>query len=526
MHKFVMQNNGMLRQRKWTDVIKFTPEYYISAETADKVLTRTYLYRKFYRKFGQTEYKATLEDPVMFAKYILELPWVNNMTDIQKAILRAFAHYPETLVICGSKGGKSTIAAIATLWRIYLLLQIDDPCVKYGLNPGTPIMNMNIGPKDDTARDIILAYIVGFAEQSWYLSDFIVTQRRNDLEFIDNIYARAQGSSAKAGRGYQIYTLLFDEYCFFLDTTGNQSGSECVSAFMPRLLPFKTDGRFMGMSTPAGRNGAAYEMFARGTPQEPYILQRLPTHGEEKYRAVFQAPTWVLNPLYPENHPFLVKEKQRDGWAYDREYGAMFADVVTPFLTIPQINGILKSMYLAPTDKQNRYVIMFDPSLKYDTFALAMGYLKADGKVSIPLVQKWTPPRNGECINMMEIEAYIDNLCERYNVIDIIGDERLVTPMIQRLNNKGKPARGIQFGANTDMEIYGCFYELVTNNGLEIQDEQNMREELHRLQRIVLNDRYRVQAGPGASDDLADCCAKICHRLKVEKRDGGSVLLF
>jgi hypothetical protein len=85
----------------------------------------------------------------------------------------------------------------------------------------------------------------------------------------------------------------------------------------------------------------------------------------------------------PESHPFLIKEKQRDGWAFDREYGAMFADVVAPFLSVDQINRILKSMYMPPTDKVNQYVLMFDPSLKYDTFALAMGYLKGD-KVSIP----------------------------------------------------------------------------------------------------------------------------------------------
>ena len=159
-------------------------------------------------KFGKKEYEQTLKDPVAFCRYILGNPF--ELTEPQKAIFRAIGKYPEVLVIAGTKGGKSTISAGATLWGVYKLLQIPDPREYYGLNPGTPIYLMNIAPKEDLAINIILNYIEGLAENSWYLIEFIEKRRKNEIIFTDNIIARAQGSSIRAGRGYHIYFLICD----------------------------------------------------------------------------------------------------------------------------------------------------------------------------------------------------------------------------------------------------------------------------------------------------------------------------
>lgn len=477
--------------------------------------------RRVLRRFSEDEYKATIDDPVAFHKWILGIKW--DPSEAQKAIMRAFAKYPETLVICGSKSGKSTLSAELTLWRIYKLLLLDDPCAKYNLNPGTNIYSMNIAPKEDIATGVVLNYITGFAENSWYMSDYIVTPRSNELEFTDHIIARAQGSSSRAGRGYAIYTLLFDEFCHFIDTKGNLSGTQCVNAFMPRLLPFGEDGRFIGISTPAGRSGAAFDMFSTGEWIAPYIIQKMQTQNTQKFRAVFQIPTWVMNPLFPYEHPFLKKELQRDPWFFKREYGSEFADVVTPFFDMRQVEKCLKAFYVPPEEKTNNYAITLDAGLKHDNFALAMGHLDKEGKVIIDLTEVWSP-KYGEQINMVKIEDRVSSLCQSYKVVDILGDERLITPTIQRLQNIGLPARGYQFTTTSDMLLYENLIQLVNGQGIIIQESDMVKEEFRHLQRIVLADRFRVQAGPGSTDDLSDAIALLAYSLTVEMAGGGTLL--
>lgn len=476
-------------------------------------------------RLTKEQYKQTLVDPVAFHRYILRSSI--KLSKIQKAIMRAFAANPETLVICGAKGGKSTITADVILWRIYLLLQMKNPAKKYGLTPGTNIYCMSIAPKEDIAIYVLLNYMDGLTQNSWYLNDYVINRRKNELIFIDNIIARSQGSSSRAGHGYAIFTLAVDEFAHFMDTKGTLSGTECINAFMPRLLQFGTDSRFIGITTPAGRSGAAYEMFITGKPVDPWLLQKEKTHGEQPFRAVFQAPTWVMNPLYPRDHPFLKKEYERDPWFFEREYGGKFADSVSPFFDMHMVNQRFESFYVPPRDAANSYVIALDAGLLHDRFALAMGHLgEKNGKphVWIDFTKTWQPPK-GDMINMIEIEDYVVDLCKNYRVVDIICDIHLLATTIQRLANLGLPARGVRFGTKTDVMIYQPLLEATNMGTITIQFSEDVKKEFVSLQRIVLADRYRVQAGPGSADDLSDAIALVVYALVIEKSTGGTLII-
>lgn len=470
-------------------------------------------------KLTKEQYEATLKSPVAFHKHILSNPF--ELTEPQKAIFQAVAEHPETLVIGGSKGGKSTLSAEVTLWGIYRLLQVKDLTKKYGLNPGTNIYCMNIAPKGDLAIDIVLNYIKGYAEDSWYLSQYIENYKANEVHFVDHIIARAQGSSSKAGRGYAIYILVFDEFCYFIDTRGNLSGTQCVNAFMPRLLPFAPDSRFMGISTPAGRRGIAYDMFRTGKPMR--VIQKEATHGEQPFRAVFQYATWELNPLYPRNHPFLQKEYKRDPWFFEREYGAKFADVVSAFLNWKQIKSCVEALPLPHEDKLNNYIICHDPGLSRDAYAIGLGHILPDGRVRIDMVKVWEPTHE-KPVNMLEVEETIIDWCKRYRVTDIIGDKTRAQSTIMRLRGEGLPSRSMVAGAMTDIKIFQPLLELINMRGISLCSNEKMLNELKFLERITLANRYRVQASPGSTDDLADVVAMIAYVLKIEQTQGGVVL--
>jgi len=156
-------------------------------------------------KLTNEQYQETLKSLTTFHKLILGDPY--PLSPNQALIMSAISTHMETIAVAGSKGGKSTISAEASLWSVYRMLHVPNVYRKYGLNHGMFIYSMNIAPKEDVALDIVLQYIKSFAYDSWYLRDFIEKDKRKEMWFKAitdegeevTIIARAQGSSSKAG---------------------------------------------------------------------------------------------------------------------------------------------------------------------------------------------------------------------------------------------------------------------------------------------------------------------------------------
>lgn len=470
------------------------------------------------KKFTKAEYQRTLVDPSVFFKWILEEPF--KLSAIQTAILKAIGEYYETVVIAGAKGGKSTLSAVAALHGVYQLLTMKDPHAKYGLPPNSKIYIMCVAPKGDISINILLNYVQGYAVNSWYLQRYIENFKQEELIFTDNIIVKAQGSSSRAGLGYAIYRLIMDEVCHFMDTGGHMAGTRVLNAYAPRLLPFGTDGRIVAISTPAGRHGVGYEMFRTGKPIKPYIIQAEKDHGSQPFRAVFQAPTWEMNPRYPLDHPYLQKELKRDPWFFECEYGAKFADVVSAFFNAKQIDACKEHMPLPIKDKANNYVIAHDPGIIKDNWALAMGHLLADGRVRIDMTRQWNPTPK-QPVNVLDIEKYIVDLSKRYNVVDVLADQSRAVGTIQKLYNLGLPSRGMSYRSQTDVKLYQNLLELVNTKNISLPPDLTLLTQLKFLERITLADRFRVQGAPGSADDLADAVAMVAYALTVEKMGGG-----
>ena len=465
-------------------------------------------------KLSKEQYRETIVNPVAFHRLILGNPF--PLSPGQELFLECVGKYLETVAICGSKAGKSTLSAECTLWGVYRMLQTADPYKKYGLTSGMKLYAMNIAPKEDIAVNVILNYIKGLAENSWYLAQYIENVKREEVHFTGNIIARAQGSSSRAGRGYAIFSLILDEVCSFMDTRGQHSGSEVFNAYVPRLAPFGSDGRLIAISTPSGRSGIGYELFRTGKPIR--VLQLEPTHNQQPFRAVLQYATWELNPLpqYQRDSEFMKKELQRDSWFFEREYGALFADAVSRFLNPDLLLKCVRSFTVPSSDRTNNYVITGDPGFERDNYAVVMGHLAKDGKVVIDIARRFEPP-----LNIIEIENFYEDLCKRYRVVEIVLDQTRSMATINRLQEKHLPARGVYFRSKTDVKIYQSLLELVNIGGIIFPDYDPLIRELKFLERVVYPDRYRVQASPGSTDDLADAVALLTYILKVEKISSG-----
>jgi len=316
-----------------------------------------------------------------------------------------------------------------------------------------------------------------------------------------------------------------------MDTRGNLSGEMVMQAYVPRLAPFGTDGRFIVITTPQGRSGIAWDLFKTGVPV--HVIQKQVTHGEHPFRAAFQYATWQLNPLkqYAEDSEFMKKENFKDSWGFDREYRGLFSDVVSQFLNPTAIDTCTVDVKLPNVEKTQRYVITGDPGFEHDNYAITMGHLDALNNVIVDLAVKFEPP-----LNIIKIEDFYEDLCKRYNVVDVVLDKHLSMATIQRLCDKGLPSRGVSFGAKSDVKIYQNLLEIVNVQKIKIckrtqvykgdivEESDALLTELKFLQRVVLADRYRVEASPNHTDDLADAVALLAYTLNVERRQSGMVM--
>lgn len=474
---------------------------------------------------NKRQFDLTMDNLYAFHKYIMGN--YIKLTQPQINIMNAISEYLETICIIGSKGGKSTIAAETTLWGCWKMLNLADPFKKYGLTPGTIMYAMNIAPKEDVAINIVLQYIIALAEESPMYEFFDGEPRRDQLRFCNyteegtkvRVHAKAQGSSSKAGRGYAIFRLIMDEVSSFMDSRGNMGGMSCLNAYMPRLSVFGDDGRLVGITTPRGRSGAAWEMFRTGKPFR--VLQDVTTHNKHPFRAVFQYATWELNPLpqYAKDSRFMKKERVRDPWMFDREYGGLFADVVSAFLDKDQIESCITAPALPHREKTKSYVITGDPGFTHDSYAMSMGHYTEDDNVIVDLTMNWEPP-----LRLDHIEDYYSELCKRYNVDDIVLDQHLSMSTINRLQGRGLPVRGLPFSTYTDIRLYQNLLEMVNMNTIQFQNNLKMLQQLKHLQRIVRGDRYKVEASPGFHDDIADTVAMLAYVLNIEHQGRGVVL--
>jgi len=470
------------------------------------------------KQLTKEQYLETIRNPAACWRHILGNPF--TLSPNQELVMKTIGDYMETVVIAGSKSAKSTMSAGCSLWGIYRMLQIKNAHKHYGLTPGMKLYAMNIAPQEDLALNMVLAMIKGLAYNSEYLSQYIENEKREELHFTGGIVARAQGSSSRAGRGYAIFSLILDEVCSFIDTKGHMSGTEVLNAYTPRLAPFGTDGRLIAISTPQGRSGTGYELFRTGKPIR--VLQEEPSHNQHPFRAVFQYATWELNPLpqYKRDSEFMKKEFLRDSWMFDREYKALFADVISAFLSAEKIEECVDvNLKLPEYEKTQNYIITGDPGFERDNYAIVMGHEDKEENVIVDLAIAFEPP-----LNIVEIENLYEDLCRRYRVVDIALDQYLSLATIKRLQDKGLPARGVKRGAKSDVQIYQPLLELVNIKKIKLPDYPPLIRELKFLQRVTYTNRYRVEAAPGFTDDLADAVALLTYVLRVERKGKGIVM--
>jgi len=474
-------------------------------------------------------------NPCIFAYTMLKLPF-NRFSPQQEYILDTFYDpknkFKELLLSCGRKGGKTTISSMLLLYEVYKILVLhNDPQEDYGLMPKERIYFMLIGPSKEQSQNVSFDYVKTLAKTSPYLRNFISNETNEELVFEKNLVVRVQTSSSRGGRGFSTMLEIFDEIAHFIDNRGNLSGTELYYALIPNLKPLAPDSRSMLISSPAGKQGIFWEQFRSGRPL--YVTQETPEHNDQPWRAVFQYPTWSLNPKLQFNCLGCPKYKttacsstctsyelsldyRSNPEKFEMEYGAQFCDTIDAALSADKVRACATGRFIdmKSTDKTTPRVISLDPAMSGNSYALTMGHLDND-MIIVDLVKNWQGTRDLP-VKISMVEEYVEDLYKRFNVTHIIIDQFQSASTVQRLQERGVPVYMVHVTQQYNKTAYEYFINRINMEKITYPEYRELLNELVFLQCKRSGKSTRYEAALGHSDDLADAMARMVYVLETE----------
>lgn len=455
------------------------------------------------------------EDPIMFVKAILpHLPI--TLSPNQVKILRTFydpeKKYTELLLSCGRKGGKTLLVSIMVLYEVYRLLLTDNLHKKYGLIPNQPIYIMVVATSREQALGVLFQYIRSLVEGSWFFTDYVVNITNEEIEFQKRIKIRCQACSSRSGRGFPTWMNAYDEHAHMLTRSGNAAGDVVYNALQPNLKVFRGDGKSVSISSPAGMDGIFWELFKTGDPI--HVIQKDKEQGTQPWRAVFQHPTWELNPELPYKHRELEKERKANPINFDMEYGAKFAQVIQAALEPMQIENCAIGTQIDANlkDPETPRVIVLDPATIGNEYAVGMAHYSDTPKkdmVIVDLIKTFKGTRKNP-VNIENVENFIRMLHRNFRIVHIVVDQHQSADTVQKFQREGLPIHLVNITPKYNMMMYTELFRRINTKHIIYPNDPDIKDELRFLQKKYCGWGFKVEAARNHMDDIPDVLANLC----------------
>ena len=459
------------------------------------------------------------DEPMMFIEAILpHLPMKlsPNQINILKTFYDPKKKYTELLLCCGRKSGKTLLVSIIALYEVYRLLLTENLHAKYHLIPNSPIYIMVTATSREQALDVTFQYIRSLAQGSWYLKDYIVNVTSEQIEFTKNIIIRCQACSSSSGRGYPTWCNIYDEHAHMKLRSGNAGGDVIYDALQPNLKLFKGDGKTVTISSPSGMEGIFWELFNTGDPVDR--IQKTEHQGEQPWRAVFQHPTWEMNPELPRNHPEIDKEFLSDPKSAEMEYGALFANVVDAALEPTRIDECALGVQIQPDvpEKTLSRIIILDPATVGNEYAVVMGHLSESPKKDMVIVDfvKTFKGSHKHPVDIEEVENFVRLLCMNFKVVHIGVDQHQSADTVQRFQKEGLPIAMVNITPKYNTDMYTALFRRINTKHIIFPKLPEIVDELRFLQKRFVGWGWVVIAARGHFDDIPDAMANLCLMLE------------
>lgn len=428
------------------------------------------------------------------------------------------SHVPVLEVIAGRRGSKSYLGSVIAAYDLYTLLRRTDPFTHYRLSQSS-IIGIGNAATNETQAQILFTQLKNLIEKSPWFAKFDQHPTQSDLEFVArSIKATSYHSNSAAVRGGTNFRVFIDEYCWFQNVGVRQSSEAMWDGLRYSTMLFP-DGGIVIFSTPAGKDGKAFEIFDGAQK------------GTRLDAVVFHLATWEMNPLLP-------REKLEDDYTADpdsaeMELGAQFAEQVNQFIPAqavedcaPRHEGRSLHTQREYGEKGVRYSLHVDLSKKKDSCGLIIcHYDKEARKAIVDRIEEFDPRQGDErLVTLKEIDQekvldFILTLRREYNfnfnsvTFDQFNSVWLIQRLRKELNDpEGEIVNEITITAKANKEMFGTLRSTIMQMGVEYPHHTGLMGQLKGLVRKEkTSGNWKVEAANGERDDLADALAAALH---------------
>lgn len=405
---------------------------------------------------------------------------------------------PSRFLICGSRRISKTREFVArrAAWRCATF----EP--RGRLAPGE-LGVAAIACPDRMQATVAMGYATAFLEQSELLRKTIDKVTAQEILFTTHTALRITTASQRTSRGFTLIDAKDDEGAHMWDSDTHVNPLSAVLAAQEPALGTIRDAQLGITSTPRGRAGEFYRLWARGWGKDD--------------------PRWlVLTIPWHIGNPTLDAEMIREAVEADpavaaSEWNALFRTDLEGYVTREVITKCTEDgvRERAPV-RGVRYVAFADPSGGgADSFTLAIAHREPDGYAVLDAVRETRP---GPSFSFDATVREYAELLRAYAVHSVTADNYGAGISRERWG-----AAGIfcEPSAYTKSELYGRLLPMMNSGRCTLLDIPRLANQLLSLERRVARGSNRESIDSPGHEDVANAAAGALVLVSVPRCGGG-----
>jgi hypothetical protein len=392
-------------------------------------------------------------------------------------VYEPYKFYPNLVLVCGRRAGKSTVVSCIVAYEVYKLLNKYSPQEYYGIMPEDFIKITCISTNKDTAGELFNK-IKGHIERAEFFKRYrknstqqyisLCTQR--DLDKYKNgeiasVLIKVAPCSARGLRGPGNIVAALDEMAFFFADERNRSGSSnndkddgaIYKAVAPSVSKFKKqdntpDGKILCLSSPNKKAGKFYEEYERSFEENNNDI------------LMIQAPTWEVDPNFSST--ILRESYKNDPLLFKSEYGAQFIDSVHGWIDNPDIvrKNVIQGLKLKERSTLRvPHFMGIDLGLRKDGTAITIGHWvqelvegeKVD-KIEVDYYAvRYAKDEGKDYFDPEEMIEWIASFTDRFYIARGIFDQYYDITLESKLHKKGlRQFEGKHFNDSLNSNVF------------------------------------------------------------------------
>lgn len=397
----------------------------------------------------------------------------------------------EAWVICGRRGGKSTIVALIAA---FLAAFRQYPT----LGPGE-VGYVLIVSVTKSQSNIIKRYLSGIFNENAFLKSLLVRETQTEIELSNGIIISVLTSDFRSLRGYTAIACIIDEIAFFF-SEGSKPCHEAIRALRPTLAT--TSGPLIAISSPYAKRGSLYNTWK--------------THyGKNSDVLVWQSDSLTMNPLL--SREMVERQMAEDQEGAQAEWLGQFRSVVAGHLLPEWIDrAIIPGRYELPPQQYINYKAFCDVSGgARDAYTLSIAHVEVRDDTPVA-VQDLLRIRRAPHDPHQVTKEYAAILKE-YSIREVCGDKYSAQWSVQAFAEHEITYRQAKLTAS---EIYLYTEALFARGQLELLDNKTLVHELKNLERRTRQAGKDLVTHGSPHDDAANATCGNLWLLNEEPPPG------